>query len=249
LHVLGTPPALILSQDQTLKLNSLIPPKSRRSAEGAKADWTGHNSSNVDSLLIWLSNVVQFVKCEVVRDPPGAELRPRSGNASRHPLILDGRPPSPFGLWWTSACTFYLVFKEPELPGPPEPLGATATRSATKALAREVGCRLGVPLRRVRRLGNLTILQKPPDLVNPSRELVNPSRELFRNLFRRTSLCGILAIKKLLGSYLKQFFRPPGRVTLGKPTISAGFWSVKLVGPSTRLTRSRRAALDPVQPL
>src|SRR5687767_2408538 len=53
-----------------------------------------HNSFNVDRLLNWLSNVVQFVKCEVVRDPPGAELRPRSGIASRHPLILDGRPPS-----------------------------------------------------------------------------------------------------------------------------------------------------------
>ena len=45
LHVLGTPPALILSQDQTLKLNSLIPPKRPKAA---KAE---HNSLNVDSLL------------------------------------------------------------------------------------------------------------------------------------------------------------------------------------------------------
>jgi hypothetical protein len=34
LHVLGTPPALILSQDQTLKLNLLSPAKARKGDDG-----------------------------------------------------------------------------------------------------------------------------------------------------------------------------------------------------------------------
>ena len=86
MHVLGTPPALILSQDQTLKLKW----SPRRSAA----------NSNVDRLLIWLSNVVQFVKCMSGSQPlaPG-ELHParklrrealRPCALLRHPLILDG---------------------------------------------------------------------------------------------------------------------------------------------------------------
>jgi hypothetical protein len=81
--VLGTPPALILSQDQTLKLNSFAPPCG------------GTELFNVDRLLIKLSNVVQFVKLWVVRCPaplvnytfdPGLSFP-----MQRHPLILDGR--------------------------------------------------------------------------------------------------------------------------------------------------------------
>jgi hypothetical protein len=143
---------------------------------------------NVDRLLIWLSNVVQFVKCEVVRDPPGAELRPRSGNASRHPLILDGCPPSRVAaLRQTSACTFYLVFKEPE----------------------GLAFGLAFPVRITFVRGTLQSYRSHPRLSTPGANFI-------RNFFRRRSLCRILATKKLLGRYLKQFFRPPGRVTLGK---------------------------------
>ena len=62
LHVLGTPPALILSQDQTLKLNLLSPP------EG------GGNSFNPISLFNWLSD--------------SSHLRPRLRSGSGGPFKL-----------------------------------------------------------------------------------------------------------------------------------------------------------------
>jgi hypothetical protein len=76
--VLGTPPALILSQDQTLKLK-----------------WSPHpeveQTLTLIACLTWLSNVVQFVK--LIGGSPSStagELHPRLGNCQRHPLILDG---------------------------------------------------------------------------------------------------------------------------------------------------------------
>ena len=81
---------------------------------------TAEQLVNVDSLLIWLSNVVQFVK--LMDGSPSAALVNYTRTpeiAERHPLILDG-----FFLRLRSlrssgerncACTFYLVFKEPAL--------------------------------------------------------------------------------------------------------------------------------------
>src|SRR5689334_15690109 len=51
LHVLGTPPALILSQDQTLKL------------KWSAAALAGRDKNRLTRAPVdWLSNVVQFVK-------------------------------------------------------------------------------------------------------------------------------------------------------------------------------------------
>ena len=88
LHVLGTPPALILSQDQTLKLNSL----SFHFLRSSRC-----NCLTQVSLLNWLSDClcqVRWFTALILANP-----------AKCHPLILDG----------LCACTFYLVFKEPSL--------------------------------------------------------------------------------------------------------------------------------------
>jgi hypothetical protein len=117
--------------------------------------------------LTWLSNVVQFVKC-VGGSPPFAagELDPRLRNCRRHPLILDGAPTShPRRIVETgstrrrrappeqSACTFYLVFKEPDV----------LLRSRT--LRRVYG---RAPLQLYFRQGNLSILRTVAVPVNPS---------------------------------------------------------------------------------
>jgi hypothetical protein len=49
-----------------------------------------HNLFNVDRLLNWLSNVVQFVKCVGGSRPARSRTEAPIGIASRHPLILDG---------------------------------------------------------------------------------------------------------------------------------------------------------------
>ena len=79
LHVLGTPPALILSQDQTLMLKASGPVARTQTL-------------NARSLLIYGSiYVVQFVKLwdgsPLASEP---ELTAPQRLARRHPLILDG---------------------------------------------------------------------------------------------------------------------------------------------------------------
>jgi hypothetical protein len=94
LHVLGTPPALILSQDQTLMLKSSpFAPRLRGSAR--------EQLINASALLIG-SCVVQFVKLD--GSPP---LRKRT----MLPPALDTAPPADTRR--AAVCTFYLVFKEP----------------------------------------------------------------------------------------------------------------------------------------
>jgi hypothetical protein len=95
LHVLGTPPALILSQDQTLMFKGVLTvlPEGTRLA----ADTMGQLShkSRLDGSALSLRQVRWFPP-----DPIGPSRdRP---DPARHPLILDGL-----------AVTFYLVFKEP----------------------------------------------------------------------------------------------------------------------------------------
>jgi hypothetical protein len=84
------------------------------------------NSLTLIACLNRLSNVVQFVKLMSGSQPAsGGELNPRLRLMPRHPLILDGRPLPPrlaAHRQRTSACTFYLVFKEPDFlvfPSPP----------------------------------------------------------------------------------------------------------------------------------
>src|SRR6187399_2620307 len=88
LHVLGTPPALILSQDQTLKLNSLSPlPALRPRAE--------RNSFNPISLL---KMALGFIPTKAPTQPKlrGAKMGPFkygwvcAPEGAAHPLILDG---------------------------------------------------------------------------------------------------------------------------------------------------------------
>ena len=78
----------------------------------------------VDDLAL---HVVQFVKCIGGSQPATVgELHPLHRIAPRHPLILDGSPPVPHPHpplpepmtaehQQNCACTFYLVFKEPDL--------------------------------------------------------------------------------------------------------------------------------------
>ena len=94
LHVLGTPPALILSQDQTLKLNSLSFHILRCSR---------CNCLTQVSLLNWLSDCLLSSKVVRFDYPSALACATASEFTQRHPLILDG----------LCACTFYLVFKEP----------------------------------------------------------------------------------------------------------------------------------------
>ncbi len=157
LHVLGTPPALILSQDQTLKLNASSASHRLRGASAKQL-------FNAERLLIDGSLTLFSSSSYVGGSQPAAsgELHPRPavvpGNSRRpepprHPLILDGfsdfAPPAlrrdrldsaPTTLVGNCACTFYLVFKEP-------------------AFSRSTDCGLN------RRLGNLTRLQKTADRV------------------------------------------------------------------------------------
>src|SRR6476620_9167698 len=74
LHVLGTPPALILSQDQTLKLKWSPSPKAEQTL-------------TLIACLNRLSNVVQFVKFMGGSQPSaGGELHPREpGCVKRSP--------------------------------------------------------------------------------------------------------------------------------------------------------------------
>ena len=110
LHVLGTPPALILSQDQTLMLNALV---TTFAPCGARADRNFLTRSPVDLAL-----ALYFVRVSLLRRSLAA--------ASARLLTLDGRSL----LHTTSreaacthehlcACTHYLVFKEPECPTRP----------------------------------------------------------------------------------------------------------------------------------
>jgi hypothetical protein len=79
--VLGTPPALILSQDQTLKL------KWSASALAGLSE-TRLTRAPVDDMAL---HVVQFVKLKVVRSrPPVVNYTPDTRKTLRHPLILDG---------------------------------------------------------------------------------------------------------------------------------------------------------------
>ena len=85
LHVLGTPPALILSQDQTLKLKCLPAPHC-----------CGHQRYlNVDRLLI--GSLALFT----------SSCPTASSSRELHTVGLNTRQ-------GFRACTFYLVFKEPD---------------------------------------------------------------------------------------------------------------------------------------
>jgi hypothetical protein len=107
LHVLGTPPALILSQDQTLMLKTLFHPSLaglRRLAQG----FATFNASADDLAL----------RCFVLRvGEQFATASPFNAMLRRCSLTLDGLfefthccAPSNA----CCACTHYLVFKEPE---------------------------------------------------------------------------------------------------------------------------------------
>ncbi len=105
MHVLGTPPALILSQDQTLKLKSLSLPRPC----GRSRKQLVNPSQPVELAL----SDSCYVKCRwfASAHPGPAYALPEL--ALRHPLILDG----------LCACTFYLVFKEPSFLAPPLRVG------------------------------------------------------------------------------------------------------------------------------
>ena len=88
--MLGTPPALILSQDQTLKLK-WSSAAVRRSAKGAKADARQSIPFNVDRLLIGSLTLFSSSSVWMVRSRlPVVNYTHDSRIALRHPLILDG---------------------------------------------------------------------------------------------------------------------------------------------------------------
>ena len=122
LHVLGTPPALILSQDQTLMLNALVTTLAPCSA---RTDRNFLTRSPVDLAL-----ALYLVRVSLLhRSLTSTSALTRFGETSAAParlLTLDGRSL----LHTTSreaacthehlcACTHYLVFKEPECPTRP----------------------------------------------------------------------------------------------------------------------------------
>ena len=99
LHVLGTPPALILSQDQTLKFNLL--------------------ERAFDFLLF--SNFVTSVLCCPCHRPRSARIAPPLARRGAEALTLDGlvafSDSASLALGFVGCCTLYLVFKEPRTPG------------------------------------------------------------------------------------------------------------------------------------
>jgi hypothetical protein len=145
LHVLGTPPALILSQDQTLMLDGL-PHAPRPPLRTRK---TGTRSDSTNTRPVMALALSPMPTPSMFREAPTPGLlsslddwpRPTTPRRcyqreaiepDRHPLILDGL-----------AVTFYLVFKEPVLlvrppsasqPSSVEPFKLTNPPSSCQAL-------------------------------------------------------------------------------------------------------------------
>ena len=115
---------------------------------------SGRIPSTLIACLTWLSNVVQFVKCVGGSSSfVAGELHPRFRKCQRHPLILDGH----LDLRRDSACTFYLVFKEPEALSRGRAWFCTAAAPAYPHRAAVTN----------RFLGNLLRLLPDPAVVNP----------------------------------------------------------------------------------
>ena len=111
LHVLGTPPALILSQDQTLMLDGLphAPDFSHDSRSPSRSDSTNTRPVDGSCVVRPMSHpegCAPGISSSLSDWPrPTTPLRSywsETIEPDRHPLILDGL-----------AVTFYLVFKEP----------------------------------------------------------------------------------------------------------------------------------------
>ena len=129
MHVLGTPPALILSQDQTLMLK--WPPfDSSRTARARDPEFASGTTRLTRGLMNWLCVVQSVLKFVVNRQPPSHGLTTPDGVSTQglspgstrrsHALTLIVRLPSPAcaaelrrDRVCVCACTHYLVFKEP----------------------------------------------------------------------------------------------------------------------------------------
>ena len=109
LHVLGTPPALILSQDQTLMLNSLtaVTPGRRCAVQLFNARPIG--SALFNPLLVRGSQPVAVARTEKPRSTDSAAPRADSHCPASSLNCSSGSAET--GL--VCACTHYLVFKEP----------------------------------------------------------------------------------------------------------------------------------------
>jgi hypothetical protein len=138
LHVLGTPPALILSQDQTLMLKSS--PFEPLTSKGSRCEES--NSLTRGRLALRCS-----IRCRSMSwSPPVASARtddsgqplaatPRAGLLSHVPCgTIDG----------LCACTHYPVFKEPTVRAPVAP---SPCFLATKRFSAFLRPRLGEPFK------------------------------------------------------------------------------------------------------
>ena len=125
LHVLGTPPALILSQDQTLMLKAFAAAHLRALRRSGETSTELFNARPIGSAL--------FNPLLVSWSPPAAIVRTDNSGRPilrRHALTLCLLPLRT-GDGLVCACTHYLVFKEPTVcapvaPSPLEPLPAVS---------------------------------------------------------------------------------------------------------------------------
>src|SRR6185503_5395842 len=99
LHVLGTPPALILSQDQTLMFNCLALPEGRANHQ--------HEKPIALALTLFITSLLSSCEWFIARARPKPEPRP----------LQSAMPPADNSTGFC-ACTLYLVFKEPTRTGP-----------------------------------------------------------------------------------------------------------------------------------
>ena len=143
LHVLGTPPALILSQDQTLKLKLFSTSAPRREGGRTRLTRSLLIGSRIPAFALALARatagkptiapkeprwVVKFASLALTRMRElrrGADTRRASDSA---PLRTRRRKD-------ICACTFYLVFKEPRTP-----CGATPLSAARPSLGEPSNC-------------------------------------------------------------------------------------------------------------
>ena len=119
LHVLGTPPALILSQDQTLMLNALsaFTPTTRAPGIPAKQLFNARpiGSALFNPFVYSWSPPAAFIRTDNSGRPLDATPRADS-------LVPPSRLRAPAETGFVCACTHYLVFKEPTdavVPGTP----------------------------------------------------------------------------------------------------------------------------------
>src|SRR3954454_5002156 len=108
LHVLGTPPALILSQDQTLMLNSLAPSTRKQKQHNSLTRGRFIGSCVVQSVLIESgSSPVAFARTENSGRPVNA-MPPADSHCLKMFFLAEQHP--------STGCVYlhaYLVFKEP----------------------------------------------------------------------------------------------------------------------------------------